>query len=679
MTAVVTVNPLPTPILGATEVCYGLTTNLSDATTLGTWSSSNSNALIGSATGIVTGNIVGTSTITYKLPTGCLITSVMSVNPLPVAITGIMKVCVGLTTMLTDASTGGTWSTSNPGIGTAGSSSGGITGISPGTVIVTYTLPTVCITTTVVTVNPQPGPINGIPSVCYGSTTSLSDTTAGGVWSSSNAFIAPVSTSGLVTGLNVGTATIIYSLSAGCNSMVVVTVNPLPSVYSVTGGGSYCQGGSGVHIGLSGSNVGISYLLYYGASATGYLAGSGSPLDFGLLTVAGTYTVRATDNLTGCTSNMLGSALVVITPTVAPTVAITTGVGDTVCPGTAVTFTPIPGNGGLSPTYTWSVNGVIVSVGSSYTFIPADGDIVTVTMVSDGVCVTPLTAIGHYKIRVIPDGMPQVSIAIDPGDTVCQFAAATFTATPTFGGVTPTYIWYVNNIPQPGSGSVFSYAPSTGDIVFCKMISDYKCRTADTASSNIAIMTVAPMIIPHVEIIPAQGFYIVEGHTDSLWTIVTNAGPDPTYQWEINGVPIPGATSSSLVRQFNNYDSVTCIVTSSGVCDGISTFDWVYITIIPAGVQQHTIGNSDIKLLPNPNKGVFTIKGTLGTATRTDEEVYIEITDMLGQVVYKNKMVIQGGKIDEQIRLGNTLSNGMYLLNLRSGTDNQVFHFVVEQ
>ena len=52
---------------------------------------------------------------------------------------------------------------------------------------------------------------------------------------------------------------------------------------------------------------------------------------------------------------------------------------------------------------------------------------------------------------------------------------------------------------------------------------------------------------------------------------------------------------------------------------------------------------------------------------------------MLGQVVYKNKMVIQGGKIDEQIRLGNTLSNGMYLLNLRSGTDNQVFHFVVEQ
>ena len=675
-TITVTVNPLPAAISGSLQVCYGLTTDLSDATPFGTWSSSNTNALIVPATGVVTGNAVGTSIITYVLSTGCLMTAVMTVNPLPATISGVLNVCAGFTTVLSDINSGGTWSTSNTDIGTAGSVSGGITGVSPGTVTVTYTLPTGCITTTIVTVNPQPAPIAGIAAVCYGSTTSLSDSPSGGTWSSSNSSIAPVSATGIVTGATVGNATITYSLAAGCISTVVVSVNPLPAVYTVRGGGSYCQGGSGVHIDLSGSNVGISYLLYYGSSATGYLAGSGSPLDFGLLTVGGTYTVRATDNITGCTANMLGSVSVIVTPTVAPTVSITTGVGDTVCPGTTVTFTPIPGNGGLSPTYTWSVNGVLVSVGSTYTFIPADGDIVTVTMVSDGVCVSPLTATGRYKIRVIPDGMPQVSIAIDPGDTVCQFAAATFTATPTFGGVTPTYVWYVNNVPQPGSGSVFSYAPSTGDTVSCKMISDYKCRTADTVSSNIAIMTVAPMTIPHVEIIPAQGFYIVQGNTDSLWTVVTNAGPDPTYQWEINGVPIPGATSSSLVRQFNNYDSVTCIVTSSGVCDGISTFDWVYITIIPAGVQQYA-GSADIRLSPNPNKGAFTIKGSLGTVT--DEDVSIEITDMLGQVVYKNKVAVQGGKINEQIRLNNGLSNGMYLLNLRSGSNNEVFHFVVEQ
>ncbi|MFI5196699.1 MAG: hypothetical protein ACHQD8_06390, partial [Chitinophagales bacterium] len=43
-----------------------------------------------------------------------------------------------------------------------------------------------------------------------------------------------------------------------------VVVNPQPSVYVVTGGGSYCAGGSGVHVRLSGSNSGISYQLYNG-------------------------------------------------------------------------------------------------------------------------------------------------------------------------------------------------------------------------------------------------------------------------------------------------------------------------------------------------------------------------------------------------------------------------------
>ena len=71
----------------------------------------------------------------------------------------------------------------------------------------------------------------------------------------------------------------------------------------------------------------------------------------------------------------------------------------------------------------------------------------------------------------------------------------TFTATPTFGGPTPTYIWYVNGMAS-GSGSIFSYYPTTGDIVYCTMASDYPCRLSDSGYSNVATMTVSPMIIP---------------------------------------------------------------------------------------------------------------------------------------------------------------------------------------
>ena len=676
-TATVTVNPNPVNIMGSNGVCYGTTITLSDATPSGTWSSSNGNATVGS-TGIVTGSNLGTSTITYELATGCLNTVVITVNPLPAVITGTMNVCANFTTVLSDATAGGTWSTSNSSIGTAGSVSGGITGVAAGTVIVTYTLPTGCISTVIVTVNPQPGPIMGATSICQNSTSDLTDSPAGGTWSSSNSILAPVGSTGIVTGGLVGTATITYSLAAGCSSTIVVTVQPLPTIFNVTGGGSYCQGGSGVLIGLSGSNVGVSYLLYYGPSVTGYLAGTGSSLNFGLLTVGGTYTVRATDNTTGCSTDMFGNAVVVVTPTVNPTVSIVTTVGDTVCPGTVVTFYPSSVDSGSAPTYKWSVNGVLVSLGHAYTFIPADGDVISVVMTSNYPCVMPATATGTLKMRVLPDGKPYVSIAIDPGDTICQYALATFTATPTFGGPSPIYKWYVNGVLKDSVGAEFSYYPATGDIVYCVMTSDYLCRTADSTTSNVAVMTVAPMVVPHVDIVPKPNFFVLAGQNDTLTTIVTNAGPDPTYQWEINGTPVFGATSATFISQFHDYDSVTCIVTSSGYCEGISTFDWVYVTVIPLSVQQSAAGTVDVRLIPNPNNGTFIIRGNTGV-TGIDEEVSLEITDMMGQVVYRNNVMVKDGKINEQVKLTNTLSNGMYLLNLHSGNDNKVFHFVIEQ
>ena len=87
-----------------------------------------------------------------------------------------------------------------------------------------------------------------------------------------------------------------------------------------------------------------------------------------------------------------------------------------------------------------------------------------------------------------------------------------------------------------------------------------------------------------------------------------------------------------------------------------------------------------IRLIPNPNKGVFTVKGDLGLPIAIgNEEVTMEVTNMLGQVLYSNKTVVENGKIDRQIELGNNLANGMYILNIRSGSQNSVFHFAVEK
>ena len=682
VTHIVTVNKVPANILGNLTVCVGLTTALSDTSAGGIWSSSaGAIGTVGSTTGVVMGVSAGTTIITYAVATSCLTTAVVTVNPLPTAILGSRDVCIGLTSSLTDLSGGGVWTSSNPVVATIGSASGVVTGNAIGTSTITYTLPTGCLLTTVVTVHPVPAAISGTNKICIGSSISLSDATPGGTWSSSDPAVAPVTSSGIVTGLTLGTATITYSPAVGCVATVIVTVNPLPNIYTIFGGGSYCQGGSGVPIGLNGSDVGVSYLLFYDSSATGFLAGTGDSLHFGLLTVPGTYTVLATGTTSGCTMGMSGTVSVIVIPTVNPTVTIHAYPGDTVCPGTSVTFsvtsTPV-GTTTMTPTFMWSVNGVNVSTGSTYTFTPANNDVVKVVMNSGAICIFPTVATDTLRMKVLQIGTPLVSVTVDPGDTVCQYATATFTATPTFGGTTPLYYWIVNNA-LAGTGHIFTYAPNNGDVVYVKMFSSYQCTTSDTAYSTLVHMTILPMIIPHIDIVPHPGFSVLQGNYDTLTTVVSNAGPDPTYQWEINGVPVPGATASTYIsNSFHNYDSVTCLLTSSGFCDGITTFDWVYITVIPLGVGNvQYVGVSDIMLIPNPTSGAITVRGTLSTTT--DEDLSLEITDMLGQIVYKNKVRSDKGKINQQILLGDNLANGMYILNLSTGSDNKAFHFVLER
>src|SRR3569833_134957 len=111
----------------------------------------------------------------------------------------------------------------------------------------------------------------------------------------------------------------------------VVVVNTLPTAFNVTGGGSYCTGGFGLHVYLSGSNSGVNYQLYMGGVPAGLpVAGTGGPIAMGVHIFAGNYTVSATNATTGCTANMTGSAIIAINPL--PTIYPLTG-GGSYCAG----------------------------------------------------------------------------------------------------------------------------------------------------------------------------------------------------------------------------------------------------------------------------------------------------------------------------------------------------------
>jgi hypothetical protein len=182
-----------------------------------------------------------------------------------------------------------------------------------------------------------------------------------------------------------------------------------------------------------------------------------------------------------------------------------------------------------------------------------------------------------------------------------------------------------------------------------------------------------------VELQALAGTYIDVNEVDSFMAIVSN-GNSPTFKWYINGVLQTGASATSGIfvapaGSIHNNDSVTVQVTNSDAC-ALSTFNSIRMKVNTTNVSP-VASASDIRLIPNPNSGDFIVSGTLGSTA--NEEANIEITDMLGQIVYRNKVMSHAGSINEHIRLDNTLANGMYMLNVKTANETKVFHFVLKQ
>ncbi len=679
-TRVVSVNAPPAPITGASSVCEAATITLHDVSSGGSWSTSDpSVAVVGATTGVVTGVSAGSGglvTIIYSTGVGCNASMDITVNPLPAPIAGPSSVCQFQAITLTDTDPGGTWSSSNPAIGSV-NSLGDVTGIVSGAIAISYTNSLGCSAGHPVTVYTSPAPISGSLGLCIGGTTSLSDAVPGGTWFSLNTVVATVgTTSGLVTGINTGTADIIYSLPGGCFASVVVTVAALPTVFTVTGGGSYCPGGTGVHIGLSGSAVGVNYLLHNGATAIGSFPGTGAPLDFGLLTVAGTYTVTGTATGTTCTANMADSAVITLLTPVTPSVGISALPNDTVCSGTLTTFSPIPVNGGLAPTYHWFVNGLPVTTSGGYSYIPSDGDVVSVTMTSSDPCPIPPSVSGSVTMATIPSATPVVNLFINPNDTVCKGTSVVITPVPAYGGSAPVYAWYRNSV-FAGTAYPYVFTPNNGDNVFCVMTSNYPCRLVNTDTSLVYTFTVDTAVTPVVTITAHPGTFVSPGQSDTLTATVTGA-VSLTYQWYINNTPVPGATGSTFISSSFHYpvpDSVTCVVTSHGSCT-VSAYGWTFINVVPIRVNNVTAGGT-VTVIPNPSKGTFTIKGALPSVN--DEDVSLELTNMVGLVIFKDRFVARYGLIDHQVVPGDGLPSGTYILTVHSATGALTFHIIIQQ
>ncbi len=135
-----------------------------------------------------------------------------------------------------------------------------------------------------------------------------------------------------------------------------IRIAPLPTQFTVAGGGSYCPGDPGSIVTLSGSEPGVTYILYFAGTAVDTVIGTGSPIAFAPQTATGNYTVTAV-RFADCEIAMFGAASIDIYP--AP-VAYNVSGSDTLCTQGGTTFATVTLSGSeLGVSYQLIKNGSI--------------------------------------------------------------------------------------------------------------------------------------------------------------------------------------------------------------------------------------------------------------------------------------------------------------------------------
>lgn len=355
--------------------------------------------------------------------------------------------------------------------------------------------------------------------------------------------------------------------------------------YFVSGGGSYCEGGTGQTITLGGSELDVSYQLYKDGLPTGApVAGTGSELAW-TDQPQGMYTVKGTSSYG--TEDMLGGAWVWSVS--APVSISISASANPACPSLSVSYFAFINNGGMNPHYQWKVNDINVgSDESSYSYIPANNDEVKCILTSDAVCASGNPATSNSITMTVGNPVPSIS----GSEEACVNQTITYYSDSYMSG----YIWSVSSggTIKAGGGSLHSFVTvewttSGPQTVSVNYTAPGGCTAASPTVKNITVYSVPTVTITG----PATGCrYVAEtytgpaGMTNYYWnvpsgTIVSGGGITDdfievvyysagTYTINLTCSNAYGCNDSESLNVTIGSTPLPSITGSTGVCVGTS-------------------------------------------------------------------------------------------------------------
>ena len=601
----INVNAKPT-ITGILSVCAGSTTQLTGTNipaATNAWVSASTSVATISNTGLVSGLVSGVSVITYKTIAGCTNTVTITVLSLP-TITGTPNVCVGSTTQLigsgSPAATNAWVSATN--IVATVNNNGLVSGIAPGTSIISYINSSGCQITQLITVNPTLVPSVSISAnnstICVGTNVAFTATPINGgtptyKWKLGTNYIAGATnssynTSGATNGESYSVEMTSNALCASTTTVnsspivITVTTSVLPTITAVANPVSPICDGTSVTFTATPGNEGTAptYQWKKGGvvipSATNKTYVSSSIVNGDKISVdmVSNSTCASTPN---ATSNII---TMVVTPNVSASV-IVTSTETAICSGKDVTFTAAPTNQGAAPMYEWFVNNVSQGVAStSPTFHSTtliNNNTVKVKLTSNATCVTtPTVPSNDVTMTVTANVTPTIAITSDKS-TICTGETVNFTASSTNAGTVPIYQWKINgvNSGMPSSSTAFSSSSlTTGKTVTVELTSSASCVT-----QSVVVSTGIQITVPVTTQIVAQPQdQSVCALGDNVTFTVSAVGAGLTYQWKIGGTSLANNTTytgtltkSLTVSNVSNSDLVGYTVDVTGTCGNVTS------------------------------------------------------------------------------------------------------------
>ena len=235
------------------------------------------------------------------------------------------------------------------------------------------------------------------------------------------------------------------------------------------------------------------------------------------------------------------------------------------CPGSSILFQALPNGGTMNPFYQWQVNGQNVGT-NSITYTDSNlvaGDSVRCIMSFQTTCI-PSRTDTSYSIVIQPAAMASITIGVNVSPA-CAGVPVIFIAHTLNSGSPTVFQWLRNSDPVGTNDSVFTTSSlANGDTVQCVLTTSSNCVLPGPDSSNSLVMQVTAFY-PSVSI-SASSSVICSGDTVIFTAAPVNGGPEPVYQWKINGTLTGENKDSFMTSSLGMNDTVTCLMTGSIAC-----------------------------------------------------------------------------------------------------------------